>query len=106
MQGCIFCKIVKGEIPAQKEAETENLIAFRDIKPKAPIHLLLVPKMHIRDISEDDGVFWASIGKLATKIAKEKGVKGFRLIHNAGDASLVKHMHVHFLGDVAADREI
>ena len=103
---CVFCKIVKGEIPAQKEAETENLIAFKDINPKAPIHILIVPKKHIKDISEDNGVLWASIGGLAKKIAREKNAKGFRLVHNAGDASLVKHMHVHFLAEVAADREI
>lgn len=103
-ESCVFCKIVKGEIPSEKVEETESLIVIKDIHPQAPIHFLIIPREHIEDIRSDNGVIWASVGKLATKIAKEKGVGGFRLVHNAGDASLIKHMHVHFLGEVKGDR--
>jgi histidine triad (HIT) family protein len=106
MQDCIFCKIVKKEVPSQIEEETSNLIVFKDINPAAPIHLLIVPKKHIKDVSEDTGVNWTSIGKLASKLAKEKGVSGFRLVHNAGDAAAVSHMHVHFLAEVSKDRKL
>lgn len=106
MEDCVFCKIIKGEIPTEKVKETENLIVIKDIHPKAPIHFLILPKEHIGDIRDDNGVVWASIGKLATEIALEQKVSGFRLVHNAGKASLIKHMHVHFLGEVSEDREL
>lgn len=72
MEDCVFCKIVRGEIPSEKVDETENLLVIKDINPKAPIHLLIIPKVHIEDIRSDSGVIWASIGKMATKIAEEK----------------------------------
>ena len=106
MPDCIFCKIIEKKIPSQIEVETKNLLVFRDTNPQAEIHLLFVPKKHIADIREDSGVYWTSIGKLATKIAKNKGLRSFRLVHNAGEAAMVKHMHVHFLGEVSKDREV
>lgn len=106
MEDCIFCKIIKGEVPAKKEAETQNLIAIWDINPKASVHLLIIPKEHVIDITDDKGTYWESIGKLVTKIALERKIKSFRLVHNAGGASLIKHMHVHFLAEVTEDREL
>jgi len=106
MKDCIFCKIIKGEIPTKKEKETSNLIVIRDINPQAKIHLLIISKAHISDIRKDNGVIWASIGKLSIKIAEEKSLKSFRLVHNVGGAALVKHMHVHLLGEVAVERKL
>jgi histidine triad (HIT) family protein len=106
MDDCIFCKIIKGEVPAKKDKETPNLLVFEDRSPKAPVHLLIVPKKHIEDIRQDSGTIWPAIGKLAVEIAKEKSLSGFRLVHNVGDAALVKHMHVHLLGEVKVDREV
>jgi histidine triad (HIT) family protein len=106
MDDCVFCKIVKKEIPSQIAGETEDIIVFEDINPKAPIHLLIVPKKHIRDITDDNGRIWTEVRKMATKLANEKGIKGFRLVHNVGEAAVVHHMHVHFLADIAADREV
>lgn len=103
---CIFCKIVRKEIPADFEEETEDLVVFKDINPKAQIHFLIVAKTHVADIRNDNGVLWASIGKMATKLAKKLNISGFRLVHNAGEAAEVKHMHVHFLGEVGLDREL
>jgi len=103
---CIFCKIIKREIPAEIVKETEQLIIFKDKYPKAPVHLLLVPKKHYKDITESDGAIWSEIREVAISLAKEKGTKSFRLVHNAGNAAVVSHMHVHFLGEVAADREV
>jgi len=103
---CVFCKIVKGEIPSKKEFENEDIMIIHDINPKASLHLLIIPKKHLKDLSEDDGVVWASIGKLAAKIAKDKNLKSFRLVHNAGEAAEVAHMHVHLLGGVEVTREI
>ena len=106
MQDCVFCKIIAKEVKAEIEKETENLLVFDDKLPKAPIHLLMVPKKHCRDITEADGEVWAEIRTVANEIAKEKNLRGFRLVHNAGEAAAVKHMHVHFLADVTKDREL
>ncbi|MBI2066051.1 HIT domain-containing protein, partial [Candidatus Woesebacteria bacterium] len=70
------------------------------------IHLLLTPRKHYRDITEADGQIWSKIREVALQIAKEKNLRGFRLVHNAGDAAAVAHMHVHFLGEVSKDREV
>ena len=106
MEECVFCKIVKKEVPAEIVKETEKLLVFKDINPKAPIHLLLVPKAHRRDITEVDGEIWSEVREAALAIAKEKNLKGFRLVHNVGEAAIVPHMHVHLLGDVSDQREV
>lgn len=93
-------------MPTEKVTETENLVVFKDINPKAPIHFIIATKSHISDICQDTGIYWESVGKLAVKMAEERGIKGFRLVHNAGIAAAVKHMHVHFLAEVSADREV
>lgn len=106
MADCIFCKIIKGEIPSKVEKETANLIVIHDTNPKAPIHLLIISKKHVQDIREDDGVIWAAAGKLAVELAKEKKLTGFRLVHNVGEVAMIPHMHVQFLGDISKDREV
>jgi histidine triad (HIT) family protein len=106
MKDCIFCKIVKGEIPSKKEKETDDLVVIRDIHPKAPVHLLIIAKKHIGDIREDDGKIWEAFRKMAIELTKEKFLKGTRVVHNIGKAALVKHMHVHFLGEVDEKREV
>ena len=106
MAGCIFCKIIKGEIQAEIEKETEKLLVFKDLHPKAQVHLLIVPKIHIQDIRQVPEDIWIEIKEMAIELAKEKKLRGFRLVHNAGDSALVSHMHVHFLGEVSKEREV
>lgn len=106
MKDCIFCKIVSKEIPAEIEEENDLLCVFKDKSPKAPIHLLIVPKKHYSDICESDGEVWKATREMAIELAREKNLKGFRLVNNAGSAAAVKHMHVHFLGDVEETREV
>lgn len=95
MTDCLFCKIAKGKIPAKVVYEDDTIIAFDDIAPKAPVHVLVVPKKH----TEKYSVF---LGETAQKIAKLKGVdqSGFRLIINQGaDAGQeIVHLHMHLLG--------
>lgn len=79
---------------------------FKDINPQASVHLLLVPKVHIADIREADDSVWTEIKNTASELAREKNLKGFRLVHNAGESALIKHMHVHFLGEVSAGRKV
>ena len=106
MEDCVFCKIAGGRTETKLLKETDNLVVFSDINPQAAIHWLIVPKAHIRDLSEAKDDLWKEIKDVAVYMAREKGLKGFRLVHNTGDAALVPHMHVHLLGDVTPERAV
>jgi len=105
MKDCIFCRIIKHEVPAEIVYEDQELIAFPDINPDAPIHILIVPKQHIESLNEleaSDTLLAGKILRLAGKIAKEKGIdkSGYRVRINTGpDAGqIIKHLHVHLVG--------
>ena len=103
MEDCIFCKIVAGQIPAKKVAENEGAIAFPDINPMAPTHLLVIPKKHVRSLDEiGDGTVLAKVFALAQQVAREQGLDktGWRAVINTGrDAhQVVFHVHLHVLG--------
>ena len=104
MSDCIFCKIIAGEIPSSKVYEDENVYAFRDISPQAPVHVLVVPKEHINSLAEIDGENSAAAAKCLeaiSKIAATEGLSnGFRVISNIGadGGQTVKHLHFHVLG--------
>lgn len=105
MGDCLFCKIIKGEIPSTKVYEDEFVYAFKDINPEAPVHILVVPKKHIESVNAIEEVDENLIGKIflaIKKIAKEQGVaeQGYRVISNCGkDAGqTVMHLHFHILG--------
>lgn len=106
MKDCIFCKIIKGEIPTTFQKETKNLVVFKDVKPQAQTHLLIVSKKHLEDITEVDDNIWVEIKDTAIDLAKENKLAGFRLVNNTGKSAIVSHMHVHFLGAVANDKKI
>lgn len=95
MEECIFCKIIRKEIPANIVWESDEILAFDDVNPQAPVHVLIVPKQHI----ETHSIF---LGKSANEVAKAKGVgeSGYRLIVNRGaDAGQeIAHLHMHLLG--------
>ncbi|MBR3162908.1 MAG: histidine triad nucleotide-binding protein [Clostridia bacterium] len=101
MGDCLFCKIIKGEIPSTKVYEDEEILAFNDIKPLAPIHILVIPKKHISslaDMENGDEVIVGKIYKVINKIAEEKGFKkdGYRVIVNCGENGGQEVMHLHF----------
>ena len=101
---CIFCKIIKGEIPSSKVYENEYVYAFRDINPQAPVHILVVPKEHISSVDEitaENSAIVAKIFEAIPEIAKSENLSGgYRVISNCGaDAcQSVKHLHFHILG--------
>lgn len=103
---CVFCRIIKGEIPSEKLKETENLIVIKDINPQASTHLLLIPKEHIGGIMDLSESVWSEIKKVAVDLIKENGLRGSRMAVNVGSAAIVPHMHVHLLGEVGADRKL
>lgn len=104
MSECIFCRIAKGEIPCNKVFEDEELLAFRDIHPKAPMHLLIIPKRHIAslfDATADDALLLGRMLALAAELARQEGsADGFRTIVNTGrvGGQEVYHLHLHVLG--------
>ena len=102
---CLFCKIIAGEIPASKVYEDDRLIAFNDIKPQAPMHVLVVPKKHvatINDLSAADDELVGGMVRAAASIARERGFDGpgFRTVFNcnAQAGQTVFHVHLHVLG--------
>ena len=104
MEDCIFCKIIKGEIPSEKVYEDDEILAFKDINPLAPVHILIIPKKHIETANDLEVVDEAVIGKIFTvikKLAKENNLdNGYRIINNCGEdgGQEVKHLHFHLLG--------
>lgn len=101
---CIFCKIIKGDIPSNKVYEDEELLAFHDINPAAPIHILVIPKKHIpslADMQEGEEIIISKIYKVINEIAEKQGFKekGYRVIVNCGKdgGQEVGHLHFHLL---------
>ena len=101
---CLFCKIIAGTIPANRVYEDEFCIGFPDIDPRAPTHLLVVPKVHIASLAKTDGEHTLLLGQLvkaATEIARGQRLdQGYRIIINTGDdgGQTVHHLHLHLLG--------
>jgi histidine triad (HIT) family protein len=101
---CIFCKIVRGEIPSKKVYEDAELLAFHDIHPVAPVHFMLIPKLHLASLTEADESHAALLGRMllaAPRLAREQGLHdGFRTVINtgAGGGQEVFHLHIHIIG--------
>jgi len=104
MTNCLFCKIVAKEIPSAKVLENSDFLAFRDIDPKAPVHVLVIPKKHFEDIAElskEDNVLTSGLMKFATEVTEVENLeKGFRIVFNTGQegGQSVQHVHAHVLG--------
>lgn len=102
---CVFCKIVRGDIPSSKVYEDDQALAFRDITPAAPTHVLVVPKQHITSLAEIDdanATLYAHVLKIVAQIARDEGIaeSGYRVVTNIGDegGQSVHHLHFHLLG--------
>jgi len=99
---CLFCKIINKEIPANIILEDDNFLAFHDINPKAPVHILAIPKVHVDSFNDVNGELMGKMSKFIQDIAKEVNIdqSGYRVITNIGDngGQEVKHLHFHILG--------
>lgn len=101
---CIFCKIARGEIPCKKVYEDDEVLAFHDINPVAPVHFMLVPKLHLASLLDVEETHAALLGKmllLVSKLAREQGLEnGFRTVINSGKGGgqEVFHLHIHVIG--------
>ncbi len=112
MENCLFCKIVKGDIPSTKVYEDEKVLAFRDIAPMAPTHILVIPKDHIGSVSEITAENAAIVAHIFTVIpqiaAAEKLENGYRVVSNCGSdaGQTVHHLHFHILGGKKLNTEM
>lgn len=101
---CLFCKIIDGDIPSTKVFENEYVYAFRDINPQMPVHIIVVPKLHmasVDEVSSENSSYIAKIFEAVPEIAKAEGLSnGYRVITNCGEDACqsVKHIHFHILG--------
>lgn len=100
---CLFCKIINGEIPSDKLYEDEDVFAFRDIAPQAPVHFLVIPKKHISgpaEVASDDEQVMGKVIRIADKLAHDEGIQQYRLVFNNGEEAgqTVFHVHMHVLG--------
>ena len=102
-ESCLFCRIARGEIPSNKVAETDDAMAFRDIDPKAPTHILVIPREHVASLAEaSDSAMLGSLLVLASSVARSEGLNesGYRVVVNTGryGGQTVDHLHLHVLG--------
>ena len=102
MSDCLFCKIGEGEIPSNKLHEDELCLAFYDIDPQAPVHFLVIPKVHIgscKEITPDNSAVVAHMFSVITKVAHDLGLESFRVVSNCGEQAgqAVPHLHFHVL---------
>ena len=99
---CLFCKIVAGDIPSNKELEDDNFLAFHDINPQAPVHILVIPKLHVDSFNELNPQMMAEATSFIQKLVKKLNIdkSGYRVITNIGNngGQEVKHLHFHILG--------
>jgi len=107
---CLFCRIVRGEVPATIVADDDLVLAFNDIAPRSPTHILVIPKEHIAsaaDLTEDDGPLLGRLFATTAKIAREQGIAdaGYRIVSNVGQwgGQSVDHLHLHLMGGRAFD---
>jgi len=113
MSECLFCKIINGEIPSTKVYEDDKILAFKDINPLAPVHVLIIPKIHldsVHDVKEEHiqliGYLNSKIGEIAEMLDVDKD--GYRVVTNKGDfgGQIVKHLHYHLLGGRKMQNEL
>lgn len=108
---CIFCEIIAGNIPSTKVYEDDMILAFKDINPVAPVHIIVVPKEHIEsaaDINDRNSKYVAYIFEKLPEIAKSQGIESYRIINNCGEdaGQTVKHLHFHLVGGVKMGEKI
>jgi len=105
MSSCLFCRIIAGEAPSQKVYEDDQVFAFKDIRPQAPVHLLVCPRLHIPTLNDavpEHGALLAHMFEVAKELARQNGIdqKGYRTVFNvnSGAGQTVFHLHLHVIG--------
>lgn len=106
MEDCIFCKLIKHEVPSKIVAENDHVLVFENIEPKAPIHWLIIPKVHYDDARSLPDDIWVAIRHMASSLMLDHSHSGARLVANVGDAAAVHHMHMHYLAGISPQTHV
>ena len=106
MDNCIFCDIVSGKIPRKFVYKDSDFIVINDINPRAPVHMLVIPKNHVADFMNSDTALLSKLSALLKKLITEQHVKSYRLVTNGDGAAVIDHFHVHLMGKIAKDRDL
>ncbi len=103
---CIFCKIIRGELPTTKQYEDDTVLVIEDIHPAAPVHLLVMPKQHVRDIVEADEAMLNNLLRVVKKMISDKRIVNHRIVANGRGAQVIEHLHIHLMGGVDKERKL
>lgn len=106
MDSCIFCEITSGAVQSQKLYETEELIVINDINPQAPVHLLVIPKQHVKEFIDLPTTLMHNVFEMAKQVIEEQHIDSYRLINNGKNAAVIDHFHLHILGKVDKFRSL
>ncbi len=111
MSDCLFCQFAKKEKPKEFVDENNLVMVFADIHPVAPVHLLIVPKKHIKEFikfDEQDKIIWEELEKMVKKMIKKYQLesRGYRIVCNGGGAQLIDHFHIHLMGEITAKKKL
>jgi len=103
---CLFCSIIQKDIPSEFVYDTNDFIVIRDIHPQAPIHLLVIPKIHYGEFLNMPSEMLNALMAVTKQIIKEQGISSYRLVNNGKGAAFIDHFHLHILGKVEKDRHL
>jgi len=106
MSDCIFCGIVSGKIPSKPVYQDSDFIVINDINPRAPVHILVIPKKHVIDFMDSEEALLHKLLILLKKLIKEQHVSSYRIVTNGDGAAFIDHFHVHLMGKIAKDRDL
>lgn len=106
MDSCVFCNIIAGTIPSQKLHEDEEVIVIPDISPQAPTHLLVIPKLHVKEFIDVSSSLITKIMEVTKAIIKEQKIESYRLVNNGKNVAVVDHFHLHILGNIDKFRKL
>lgn len=106
MDSCVFCNIIAGTIPSQKIYEDEEVIVIPDISPQAPTHLLVIPKLHVKEFIDVSPTLISKIMDVTKSIIKEQKIESYRLVNNGKNVAVIDHFHLHILGNIDKFRKL
>jgi histidine triad (HIT) family protein len=106
MEECIFCQIINGKIPTNPVYQDENYIVIHDIHPRAPVHMLVIPKTHVAAFMDADDTLLTELTSVVKKIIREKNVRSYRIVTNGDGAAVIDHFHIHIMGQVDKNRDL
>lgn len=106
MTTCIFCQIIDGTLPSKPVYQDDDIIVIPDIKPKAPVHLLIIPKTHIADFMDTDPAVLLKLLSVVKHLIDSEHITHYRLVNNGGGAAFIDHVHIHLMGSIEKYREL